>query len=198
MTKATNDESSFKSKSHVCRLEQKLNANLDHQQSKFTKLHQIILDLSNQVHRLKSANNSRTHSPISNFRTNSSHNYVNNDYTGEHFTADSLLSPACLLESNHMVTSQLNQLNSYDYFDSSNSIEHFRHIQDVLSKTTVALEPETVTGQGRAKFFALLTFLLKIVIHRDFQANNADIMINYKRCRYQLITISLVTECDNF
>ncbi len=58
--------------------------------------------------------------------------------------------------------------------------------------------PGSPAGQGRATFFALLTFLLKIVIHRDFQANNADIMINHSISRYQLINISLVTACDNF
>ena len=151
MIKVTNDEYSFTSKSQVCRLEQKLNANLDHQQSEFTKLHQIILDLSNQVYRLKSANNSRTHSPISNFRPNSGHNYLNIDYSGEYCTADSLRSPACLPESNPMVTSQLNQLNSSDYFDSSNTIEHFRHIQDVLSKTTAALERRDIENDSLKK-----------------------------------------------
>jgi hypothetical protein len=116
------------------------NAILHYQESKITSLEKTIRDLSNQFHQLKSANNSPAHSPILNFQTNSSHAHVNNDYTREHFTTGSLRSPTCLPESNHIVTSQPNQMNSYDYFDPLNSIENFRHIQDVLSKTTAALE----------------------------------------------------------
>ncbi len=113
---------------------------MHYQESKITSLETTIRDLSNQFHQLKSTNNSPTHSSIFNFRANSRHNYVNHDYTREHLTTDSLRSPKQLPESNHIVTSPPNQMNSYDYFDSSNSIDHFRHIQDVLSKTTAALE----------------------------------------------------------
>jgi len=129
VTKVMNDEHILKSNSHIRCLEDKVN-----------NLQQVILELSNQVHQLKSTGNSPMCSPNSNFRSNSTHNYTNNDYIDEHRIINPSRSPLCTSKPNHIFLSQPTQMKPFDYFDPSNDVEHIRNFQDVLTKTTAALE----------------------------------------------------------
>jgi hypothetical protein len=85
VSKVMTDKHSLQSNSRVRCLEDKLNT-----------LQQFILDLSNQVHQLKSVVNSPAHSPVSHSRPNSTQNYIHNHEIYQHRNICSSTSPTHL------------------------------------------------------------------------------------------------------
>jgi hypothetical protein len=139
----TNDEQQVKLNAHVRCLEDKINhqnATLNYQHSEIINLQKIITDLSNQFHQLKSAVNSPTHTPISHSQPNSTFTSMNNDYAHAHLPTNYSHASICHQQSNHTRIISPTQMKSADYAHSSSGDQHFRHFQDILHKTTAALE----------------------------------------------------------
>jgi hypothetical protein len=133
------DEHASELNLHVCRLEEKLNANFYQTQSDFSKLYNIIVDLSNQVHQLKSAVNSPINSPHSLSRPNS-HNCINNKFIEEHSSAAFGCPTMGTPHSNHICTSPSSiQMKPLD-FQTSNDVNQFQYLQETLKQTNATLE----------------------------------------------------------
>jgi hypothetical protein len=67
------------------------------------------------------------YSPVSNFCPDSTRHHTNNDYIREPYDNYSSHPPMCVSES-----------------DPSNTVQHFRHFQNILCKTTAAIERRNV------------------------------------------------------
>jgi hypothetical protein len=163
ITTAMHDEHTFQSTSQVRLLEERLNnqnATLYHQQSEIIDLRKTVRDLSTQIHQqsdisdlrqtlrdlsvqvnhITSVVNSPTHSPLPNSRSNSAYNCINNDYLHDHLITHSSRSPLHVPQSNPTCMSPPTQMNSSNYYDTSNHTAQNRHLQGVLNKTNAALE----------------------------------------------------------
>ena len=128
-SKIKNNEHAFKSNSRVRSLEQKVDA-----------LQQVILDLSDQVRQLKSANDSPTHSPSLYFRINSIPNSIKNDHFQENVAINSSRLPIYGSRTSETCMSRTNEMKSSNYVNESDDRDQIHHLQELLDKTNAVLE----------------------------------------------------------
>jgi hypothetical protein len=129
VSKVMTDKHSLQSNSRVRCLEDKLNT-----------LQQFILDLSNQVHQLKSVVNSPTHSPVSHSRPNSTQNYIHNHEIHQHRNICSSTSPTHLLHPHENYISLPAKTNSLHHNNILAGADQTRYLQEALYETKSALE----------------------------------------------------------